>query len=114
MTTEHGLCQVSKTFCFNVLSAARSALCYESVVIARQPLCATPQLPVSAGLLLSPEADLFHLFRAVQKKRPVHEAPALASTTTLSRAVDAELHRRLARLVGAHIRRGHVVVEVRD
>src|SRR6185295_7454458 len=50
-----------------------------------------------------------------RKKRPMPEGIGLAKTTTSSAAgVHAELHRRLAGLVRAHVGRRRVVVEVRD
>src|SRR5882762_1846219 len=111
MTTEHGLCQVLKTFCFSLLQVSCSAIRYGDVVAARRALRVGPQVAVSADVLVSPPADPF---ASKQKKGRRTRRRPLTETTTLARAVDAELHRRLAGLVGTHVGRGRVVVEVRD
>src|ERR1051325_10499357 len=87
--------------------------------LARAPLCASPDRPFA--LRLNTLFRFVFLCRcapttsSVRKKRPAHEAPALkAQQLESAMTVDAERHRRGTRLVGTDVRRGGLVIEVRD
>src|SRR5205814_784760 len=105
---------VLNSLTFKVLRASRSALCYGFVVLARQAAGAANSTPCFGRPSAVARGRPFPSFGAVRKKRPAHEAPALTDTTTLSRTVDAELHRGGARLMSAHVRCCVLIVEVRD